>query len=519
MDLTEINENPNGVSPNEANPNLVLSTVLTGTATYHLNFGFGIASGLMQHTQNDAKISQYNNYDWNTEDWGAYYSNLRNNNLVYEIAVRDNLEFHQGVALVMKSFLFGQITDIWGDAPYTEALKANLPDNEILLPKYDNQEVIYKGIIEDLKVAEILLSKDRGDYKEIYADTDVFFAGNPLKWRKFANSLMLRYYMRLSEKLPAYAEAGIKSIVENNKPIFESNLDDVLLDYVGNGEGDSWPTNSEFKDEVEYRHIKMCRTLVEEMRATNDPRLRKWAERVTTPTRYDDNAPEDTKGEIIKGIRYLNPSFVDENNVNTNNDYVGIPPSLIQPSAYNYNPTPGPESYNNYVSFLNDMYMGASGSLLKARLISYSEVNFILAEAAQRGWISGAEDYYNEAIRSSLYTWKVGSKFNVYISQPLVEYDGTLERIINQKWIASWSNAQEAWYDYRRTGFPVLTTGPAAKRSVLPLRYAYGNDEMSENNENYSKALESIELTIQSNGEKNSPWSKSWLFQGTNKPW
>ena len=106
-------------------------------------------------------------------------------------------------------------------------------------------------------------------------------------------------------------------------------------------------------------------------------------------------------------------------------------------------------------------------------------------------------------------------------ARPLgVLLNGTLEQIIEQKWIASWTAATEAWFDYRRTGLPALKAGPAGKRSELPVRFYYMTNELLLNEQSAQGALEKLEITnySQADGE-NSAWSKSWVVQGTGKPW
>ncbi|MEN8137643.1 MAG: SusD/RagB family nutrient-binding outer membrane lipoprotein [Bacteroidota bacterium] len=516
MDLSEVNINPNGVPEEEANPNLLMSTVLSKTSKLYLNNGFIRMAGTMQYIQEVHHTSEINNYKWKSEEWSEYYSLLRNNKKVYEIAERDNLEFHKGVALVMKSFLFGQVADFWGDAPYSQALKADLEENAaILLPEFDSQEVIYKGIISDLQEAEILLSKSKNEYKNIYDEADLYYQGDPEKWLKFANSLQLRYYMRLSEKLPEFAEQGIHNIVNNNKLIFESVEDDADMGFVGSLGSDSWPTTAEFDpDSIYFNQKQMCSTFVEKLRQLNDSRLSVWADPIKVPTVLDAEHKYSIKDTISEGVRYLWPEEFDLEMINTNSDYVGIPPSLQVSYTYNYNTdSKAPIGHNLFVSHLNIMYSGADGELLKARLMTYSEVNFILAEAAQRGWISNGENYYNLAVEASFTTWGRSGDYSDYISQPEVAFDASLERIIEQKWISLWSSAQESWFDYRRTGFPVLQAGPYAQRNVLPLRFVYGQNEVEANNENYQKALLNLVLTAESEGETDSPWSKMWLLQ------
>jgi len=101
-----------------------------------------------------------------------------------------------------------------------------------------------------------------------------------------------------------------------------------------------------------------------------------------------------------------------------------------------------------------------------------------------------------------------------------VAYNGTVEQVLEQKWIASWTAATEAWFDYRRTGLPALQAGPAAKRGVLPVRFYYAQNELMLNAENALDAVNGLEVTGYSQADaNNSAWSKQWLVQGTGKPW
>ncbi|HLR33641.1 MAG TPA: SusD/RagB family nutrient-binding outer membrane lipoprotein [Fodinibius sp.] len=517
-DLTELNENPNGVPEEKANADLILSTVLTEAAATYTDLGYQDAAGVMQHTQKDAWFSGHNSYDWGPRDWGHYYSILRNNQKVYQKAVEDDMQFHQGVSLVMKSFIFAQITDLWGDAPYSSALKGNLGGDENISPDFDTQENIYQGIIADLREASQLLSGSKDSYPEIFGETekaDVIYSGEPAKWQKFANSLLLRYLMRLSEKQDVRNE--FVTIVQN-QPIFESNADNALMNFPGSNGTTAWPKNTVYDgtDGSDFRRIRPAATLVETLREREDPRMGVWFAEVEIPTRISNEHPHN---EIVEGIRYLHADRVDESQVNTNPDYVGVPTQMTIPSGYNLNPTPGQTSNNPFVSYLNDRYRNASGPLLNARLMTYAELNFILAEAAHKGWLADAEGYYNAGVRASLEEWEVGDQADAYLNRQTVAYDGSLERILQQKWIASWTAAQEAWFDYRRTGLPELETGVATPREALPLRFQYGSNELNFNPENVNAAIERLEPTQFSQGEENSPWDKMWILAGTGEPY
>jgi hypothetical protein len=172
------------------------------------------------------------------------------------------------------------------------------------------------------------------------------------------------------------------------------------------------------------------------------------------------------------------------------------------------------------------MYCNSKGPLLKARLMSAAEVHFIIAEAkAVKGWTSAdAENEYYAGIRSSLETWGLSSEYSDYIQQPGVVFNNTQQQIIEQKWIANWTSATESWFDFRRTGYPELhgvqgrTIAPE-----LPLRFYYPKSEQNLNSANEQAAADKLEVTNYSgfgaDGNKNSPWSKMWVLQGTGKPW
>ena len=313
-DLTTLNVNPNGVDPSTVNPNLLVTTVITATAQPYLSNGYnGNVAGVMQYIQQSGWSSGTNNFEWTGESsWESYYGNLRNIKQLYQRSVAEGFEFQQGMALVLRAFNFGVITDGWGDAPYTAALNAANGTQEDLFPVFDSQETIYKGIIEDLKMANTLLSKSVDAYAGINQDADVIYNGNPLKWRKLANSLMLRYYMRVSAKLPDYAKAGIEGMISNSStyPVFAANNDDATMDYIGTSNGDSWPNNTTYDNsESGFSRLQLCAGFRDVLVAFKDPRIAVWFNETKVPIRISTKyAPEnDIK---VDGVRYLLPDYV-----------------------------------------------------------------------------------------------------------------------------------------------------------------------------------------------------------------
>lgn len=541
--LEKINDNPNGADPATTNPNLVLSTVLTTTGQLYVTEGFGDIAGVMQHTQADGHTGPHNEYDWSgSSDWTSYYSILLNNKYVYDRSVTLNYPLQQGISLTIKSMVFGLIADLWGDAPYSQALNGDLNGQANTFPVYDKQQAIYTGILADLDSANTLLSKPLSQYNSTVADVDVYYGGDPTKWRKLANSLALRFYLRISDKSPDVARAGIEKIVNDptDYPIITNAADDATMAFAGASSADSWPSNVNYdSDSANYRTLKMCASLVNAMNPYNDPRLGVWANKVQVFLLVNDNFPtgtDKTVDTLVNGqerqVRYLSPDVLaakglTANDINQDPNYVGLPPSILGPAVYNLSQDPSQGSHNFYVSWLNSMYMNAQGPLLLARLLSAAEVNFILAEAAQKGWnVGDAQTLYNNAIKASLTTWGVPAAYNTFIAQPGIAYDGTLQQLITQKWIASWTAATESWFDFRRTGYPALVSGPAAKGPVLPVRLYYMLSERDLNQTNCFAAESDLQTTTYSgygadatNGFANSAWSKPWLIQGTGKPW
>lgn len=537
-DLEEMNINPNGVDPAKAHPNLLMATLITTTGQGVVDLGFGDIAGVMQHTQKDGWGGGHDSYEWTSQDWSGMYSILRNAEEMLKKSKAAQLDFQTGVAMIMKAYVFGLIADLWGDAPYSKALLGE-EGGENLKPVFDTQKDIYLGILASLDTANTLLSKNQSDYKEINSTQDVLYRGNVAQWRKFANALALRYYMRISEKEPAIAKAGIEKIAgqPDKYPLILDAADDANFAYIGNSSGDAWPCNTKYDiSETNYRRLKMCSTLVEKLQSLSDPRLGMWAAKVKTPIVVDPTKPNNYD-QIVDGKRVIAQNVADAYStkytstpapttvvpVDQDPEYVGMPPawSLI-PQAYNLCPDLSQAPYNPHCSHLNEIYKESAGTHLKARMLSAAEVHFTLSEAALKGWSVGgtSADHYKAGVKASLDAWGLSSSYAAYIANADVAFSNSLTQIMEQKWIASWTAAAEAWFDYRRTGLPNLQAGKVVKKPVLPLRFYYGTNELLYNPDNIAAAINKLETTsFTAPDGKNSAWSKTWLQQGTSKPW
>src|SRR5690606_4892959 len=342
-------------------------------------------------------------------------------------AVEADYVFHQCVALVLLSYTFGMISDLWGAAPYDDALKAE-EGSQFFKPKYNDQKYIYTQVLSDLEEANNLLSGPQSSYSNIEPSQDLLYSGNVSKWRKFSNSLALRYYMRLSAKEPDLAKNGISHSVSNpdRYPLILSSADDANIGYSGNSPGDSWPSSEAFEADPSsnYMRVKMCATLVDTLLKYQDPRIGVWANKVGIPLKM---VPGEQIDRIVGGVREVSSDVVEkyENDladdhvtVNFNQEYVGITAQIRSAGFYNRNP-PSPQGvYNPHVSQLADMYKESTGPLLVMRLMSAAEVHFILSEAAEYGWgISNPEEHYAAGIRESFNAWGVGNQFSGYVDR------------------------------------------------------------------------------------------------------
>ena len=534
--LDDTNKNPNGVSPSEANVNMLMPTVMVGAAKNALNLGYQDVAGVVQHTQKDGWYSAHNSYDWGPSDWNGYYSLLRTNEFLIKRSEEVGSDFHKAIGLTMKSFLFGMVTDLWGDAPYTYALQGSKSELDYQFPIYDSQEVIYKGVIEDLKTAAAIFASTPST--NVIPQYDVYFAGNATRWQKFTNSLLLRYYMRISDKLPEIAKPGIEAIYNSGIYLTDAS-EDAVMAYLGASADDSWPTAASFDAGSNFRRLKPANTLLDPMLATNDPRVPVWFRKVHCRWVEDKTLTVATdpyirkNGVIQNGVvsmgddqylkeiaagnkytRHYNPDLLGYK-LDTR-EYVGLPTGSLSPSAHNLNPTPGQQLENQHVSQIGDVFRLAKADLLKARIISTAEVSFILAEAAVKGYAVGdAKTHYENGIKASLNTWGVSSGYDAYIAQPGVAFDGTAKQILTQKWIASWTSATEAWFDYKRTGLPDFKTGPASMEPVMPVRFPYGNNELNFNAEEVETAVGRLEVSqYGSEIGPNNQWAKPSLFLG-----
>ncbi|CAG5009331.1 hypothetical protein DYBT9275_04471 [Dyadobacter sp. CECT 9275] len=534
-DLTDLNKNPNSAENISSNYILTYTLVNTGKTFANLGRNGSNIAAAMQYMQagTNEGAAVTNQYAWTAEGWNGYYDILRNNQIIYDNGVRDDNKMFQAIALTMKSLVFGLLTDLYGDVPYTDALKAS---SGTFFPKYDSQAEVFKGILTDLKTANTLLSSLTAK-DAVSATADVMYKGDGAKWKKFANSLRLRYALRLADKKAEMSALGINletEFKEASAGAFTSKADDAAIAYLGTNADNSFPGGPLASATFNWL-TKPAKPLVDKLISLKDPRLQRWANPVRR--KWDANVKEVTTKSFTNmfgetySVVYV-PAVASSADTSL---YVGLPVGLpiTQGIVYNKGNDTGvyPNEQNPYISFIHDRYRKNVDPYVSMNLMNYPEVEFILAEAALLGGfgVTDAEDHYKKAVRASMD--KEGAltaatfNFDTYYAQTSVAYAGAAnkqERILEQKWISSWFSVQ-SWFDWRRTGYPALKTGPVAQYGpALPIRYMYPSPNLDPAYiVNYNAAVDRLGTTnyIPAGQSKDHHYAKMWLIQGTSKPW
>ena len=402
-------------------------------------------------------------------------SNLRNCEKMIEFAATDELKnSYTAFSHFVRVYTFFDLTLRMGDIPYSEALKGE--SEEIYFPAYDSQRAVFLGMLKELDEADRLFAAGatfEGDY---------IYNGDVTKWRKAVNVLQLKLLLNLYQKVDD-AELNVKGRIQDilaNRPIFESEADNFQIIF-SNKAGQKYPFFKEINSFT--NNDRMTNILIDKLKELKDYRLFYYAK----PTPNAEDASMDASDW---------------------NAYGGVDPTLPEADILSY------VSEGN-VSQLNDRYEElAEGE--PVFLLSYQEMNFILAEMALRGFISqNPEHYYQEGIRSAMrfvanntpdnaayhHNRKLTDDYiNSYLASKEValaaNFEEQLKQIIWQKYIMLFlQTPYTAFYEYRRTGVPEFPINPKSNRNTptdkMPLRWMYPSDELDYNMDNVSQAIAS----------------------------
>jgi hypothetical protein len=437
------NENPDVALSIDNNPELLL----TGIERDAINRMVGAAwseGNLMGQYGARIVFTSFDLFDWGDQSgvWDRLYLSIRDAKKLEEIARDNETPSYEAVSLILQAWMFQILTDMWGDVPFTQVAQADA-EMPIYTPAFDFQGDIYAGLLEQLKTANDLLSSD--NLPSIKGD--ILYDGDLERWRKFANSLRLRVALRLSEVEPGTARSHIAEIFNNpaQYPIMESNADNAALLFLP-----SFPNAHPISETNRYRvgsynEYRIAETLVGILRDYNDPRLEFWA--------------DPTANSVEQGQPRIE----------------GMQNGIVDGPAYEY------KGGDAFLSKFNIDFFHFTPNANEGRLMQYAEVALILAEAAQRDWIDAdAGEWYDKGVQASFEYWNVTMPAD-YLND-VAAYDGTLERIMDQKYLALFYTDYQGFIEFRRTGFPEdIQPGPDAFYSTYPSRFEYPSKEQALN--------------------------------------
>lgn len=478
----ELNTDPINII--STTPNKLLAPALVNAIWPGMNRNRSFNNELMQVTvsQSDgdntvfryAFRSSMSDYLWN-----AWYVQLTNFKQVDSLARTEKYSnaSYQAIGKIGKVWLFSMLTDIYGDIPYFNALKG---DQQNVVPVFDRQKDIYLDMFNQLEEANTLLAGGA----DIVVTSDPLYKGDVAKWRKFANSLYLRLLLRVSGKADVQQQciAKIKQIVEtpSQYPIFQSNADGARILWSG-GTSTTDPYTSPYLNGVraqDFRGPALCSFFLDNLIAWTDPR-------------YVSSAPYGSRSIGRFGISQA-----------SGGGWYGIPSGYI--------PGMGDQKGCYFQSYDNAS-TGGTWSLQQNAftgiIMQYAEVQFILAEAAAKGWITGdTKNYFYQGIASAINYWVpnfpediTATSFTDHLANLAtaseiwddnLSLEAKMELIHLQKYYALFMTDLQQWFEYRRTGHPVLPKGAGLQNGgVMPARLVYPVYVQAANPVSYKNAV------------------------------
>ncbi len=416
------------------------------------------SSTMMQHFATTAGYWSGDKYSWNkgyaASLIDAYRTTAVKNveDMMLQLEVEEGTPQMKAVTRILRVFIYHRLTDMYGDIPYSEAGKGVI--DGILKPKYDAQSAIYADMLKELEESAAALSSgDSG-----FGDADIMFQGDQGKWKRFANSMMLRLGLRLIKVDPAASQEWVTKAI--NGGVMTSNDDIAYVQHTAGPEGLNKNGNGEvFTVDGSPR---MSDTFIGFLQ--DDPRLPILA------ARRSDGSTDPA-------------------------DLIGLPNGLDLVMLMELT---GEENTNAYAEPNRGIITGEDAPMF---FQTYAEVEFMLAEANVRWGIGGdAETHYNDGVRAAMKMLSMYGDGGVigegaisdYLAAKPFDAANAIEQINTQYWIATFLNEYETFANWRRVELPVLvpTNYPGNETGgTIPRRLTYPTSEESNNAENLAAAI------------------------------
>lgn len=443
-DFEEINTDPNRIE--SISPGTLLNPIIYEVASFNMDRADAITFDLMQvmlpFPSATGGIHRYEiTENTGSSTWNTYYRWLKNIKEMHEAAVKAEDPNYQAIALTLNAWVTSNLTDVFGDIPYSEALRGN---DQLFFPVFDRQQDIYPQLLSDLETANSLFVTSRA---MVYG-TEILFANNVSKWKKFCNSLYMRLLLRVSNADPG-ALNKLKTVISDpaTYPVFTSNAEAAILNLTG-----VTPLVSPWGRPVDFPTFRAAgKFFIDSLNEMNDPR----------------------RAKFLSQARSLTPP-------NPTIGYKGIPHGYTgSESQFDFTPS----------NFLQALVTAP----MIVPILPYAEVEFIKSEVAWRdGQMAAAQTAYEKGVKAAIEQWGVTMPAD-YFTNPYAAFDGSLERIMLQKYYVLFFVDFQQWSEYRRTGLPVLPVEPGMQNNgVMPSRLMYPISVRISNPDNYKEAAQRI---------------------------
>ena len=456
----ELNVNP--TKPTQLSPSTKLTYIQlhTGGSNYVAYLFWNVIHLMqnVQHLNNTSYVSflyKEGNTHWLFEEqFKTTAKNITDLEAQLETSEAPTAASDLAIARIQRVLIFSRITDVYGDIPYSEAGKGFLEG--IRFPKYDKQSDIYADMLATLESSAATLGAGG---TSSYGSADLLYGGDVVKWKKFANSLMLRLAMRMVKVDDDEAKAWATKAITGG--VMTSNADIAYTQYE-NAANDGGPNVNPLTKCFTSRsstQVKISKTFMDFMKDRNDPRVS-----VLCST---------TDGNTDPALQFGQDINVATRGVANSKPNINI--------------------------------FGGSGTIIYDAPFffqTYAEVEFMLAEAAEHWGLAGGnvEVHYNTGVTAAMeYLAMYGHGVNITPTQisdyltanPFVAADA-LKMINEQYWVATFGNGLETFSNWKRSGYPVLV--PANVATILtggeiPRRLPYPGSEKLNNPTNVAAAI------------------------------
>ncbi len=460
VDFGTINDNPNQTAVPVTSALLTNAISGIGARSWDAG-GLSNLSGYYSQLYTETQYTEASRYAKTTTNWDGVYAgvlydlqniiNYNSDSKTADLVVENGSNANQiAVARILKAYNFWYLTDLWGDIPYFEALKA-----QGAIP-YDSQELIYADLLKELK--EAVDQFDAG----AAAKGDILYNGNIAAWKKFGNSIRLLIALQMSKANPTLGKSEFVAALSHPAGVIDENSENAALSYPG---GNFLNPVYNYYNVTKRDDLAVTATLLDFLNATGDLRNTKFG-----------------------GTALNAPSTV------------GFPYGLTRDNAVAF--------ANTHTNFARPL-IAVSTATTAVPVVTAAHVFLARAEAAQLTWTGeNVEAMYNAGITASWQQWGINNAgaLGDYLAHADVALAGgdVAEKIATQRWIGVYPNGWQAWDITRKTGFPVLSPAPGMPQ--IPVRLNYGTNEPQLNPENYATAA----AKFTANGEANSQYAPVW---------